>query len=234
MADSEQLMAISTQQKKGVDIKTFQLDDSSWAWGTMLNMVPHLITSEQNPGYEKHMEVVFKLIMEDAADCGLTNVFSNPVSCVTAKKPTNLFFREARHAQARWFRQVRDILGGSGRVKRTVKRMTPLIRQLTHTGVLVVNGKHVLPNQWPDRRDEQKLRNVTGHRFGRLLVVQMLKRSSCLCRCDCGEETVVRRSHLIKGDTRSCGCLKSEFEARQKRRKDQRRWLHSRQLRPQD
>ncbi|GIW83144.1 MAG: hypothetical protein KatS3mg105_4951 [Gemmatales bacterium] len=232
MAGSERVIASSSKQD--VVIKEYHVDDSSWPWSTLLNLVPHDVEAEHNPGRDEAMEVVFKLIMEDASVFGLTNVFSNPVSCVTAKKPSNLFFREARKAQARWFRQVRDILGSSGRVKRTVRDMTPVIRQLSHTGVLVVDGKHVLPNQWPDRRDEQKLRNVTGHQFGRLLVVQMLKRSSCLCRCDCGQETVVRRSHLINGSTRSCGCLKDEFEARQKRRKDQRRWIHSGQLRPQD
>lgn len=230
----EQATTTSTQRKKGVEINTFPVEDSSWAWGTLLNVAPHLLKAEENPGRDEVMEVVFKLIMEDAAGCGLTNVFGNPVCCVTARTPSNLFFREARRAQTTWFRQARHILGSCGPIKRAVKNMTPIIRQLSYTGVLVVDGKHVLPNQWPDRRDQQKLRNVTGHRFGRLIVLQMLKRSSCLCRCDCGQETVVRRSHLIKGDTRSCGCLKSEFEARQKQRKDQRRWIHSGQLRIQD
>ncbi|MBC8356535.1 MAG: hypothetical protein H8E66_31530, partial [Planctomycetes bacterium] len=161
MAASEQVTTLSTQSKRGVVIKTFPFDDSSWAWGTLLNLVPHLVTVEQNPGHEEDMEVVFKLIMEDAASCELTNAFGNPVCCVTARRPTNIFFREARRAQTRWFRQVRHILGSSGRVKREVRMMTPIIRQLSHTGVLVVDGEHVLPNQWPDRRDQQKLRNVT-------------------------------------------------------------------------
>lgn len=232
MADSER--AIATVTKQDVVIREFHAEDSSWAWGTLMNLVPHLIAAEQNPGDEEGIENVFKLILADAAECMLTNVYANPIYCVTGGEPTNRFFKEARRAQAKWFRQARNIFGSSNRVKRTVREMTPVIRQLSHTGVLVVNGKHVLPNQWPDRRDEQKLRNVTGHRFGRLLVVRMLKRASCLCQCDCGQQTVVRRSQLLKGIVQSCGCLKATSEARQKQRTNRRHGVHSGQLRTQD
>lgn len=59
--------------------------------------------------------------------------------------------------------------------------------------------------------------NLTGNRFGRLVVVQfdhMHRRSTkhidsmWECRCDCGA-TVVRRGSLLReGKTQSCGCLK--------------------------
>jgi len=199
-----------------VEVKEFDLDNSSWAWGTLLNMVPHLLKAEENPGRDEVMEVVFKLIMEDAASCDLTTAFGNPVTFVTAQRPSDLFFQEARRAQANWFSQAQDVFGSSGRVKRAVKEMSPVIRQLSHTGVLIVDGKHVLPNLWPDR---PKRSNLVGQRFRRLVVVQMLKGRSCRCQCDCGQETIVRRSHLVKGSTGSCGCLKAEFEARKKQRK---------------
>lgn len=60
-------------------------------------------------------------------------------------------------------------------------------------------------------------RDLTGQRFGRLVVVE--RRSSqggpvrWLCRCDCGRETTVRRGDMRSGRTRSCGCLRREIAA---------------------
>jgi len=31
-----------------------------------------------------------------------------------------------------------------------------------------------------------------------------------LCNCECGEEKVIMRSHIVRGHTRSCGCLQRE------------------------
>ena len=42
---------------------------------------------------------------------------------------------------------------------------------------------------------------------------------SCLCRCDCGVETIVIASNLINGEIRSCGCLYQDPEVVEKRRK---------------
>jgi hypothetical protein len=53
---------------------------------------------------------------------------------------------------------------------------------------------------------------ITGQRFGRLAVIGFAKidgrrRAHWLCRCDCGNEVVVRGQSLRSGDTQSCGCL---------------------------
>ena len=32
-----------------------------------------------------------------------------------------------------------------------------------------------------------------------------------VCRCECGNEKVIRRSHLQRGEIRSCGCLHREL-----------------------
>lgn len=57
--------------------------------------------------------------------------------------------------------------------------------------------------------------DLTGRRFGRLTVIQYdhttEEGNACWrCRCDCGNETVVRRQNLQSGLTQSCGCLKKE------------------------
>lgn len=46
--------------------------------------------------------------------------------------------------------------------------------------------------------------DVTARRFGMLTVVRRQDRK-WLCRCDCGEETVVRIGDLNRGSAQSCG-----------------------------
>lgn len=59
----------------------------------------------------------------------------------------------------------------------------------------------------------RKREDLTGQRFGRLIVISLNEevgkqkgRAYWNCKCDCGNETVVRASHLISGNTTSCGC----------------------------
>lgn len=56
--------------------------------------------------------------------------------------------------------------------------------------------------------------DLTGERFGRLLVVSAAandgRRRQVECRCDCGAATVVRVENLRDGSTTSCGCFKTE------------------------
>jgi hypothetical protein len=60
----------------------------------------------------------------------------------------------------------------------------------------------------------QKRIDLTGLRFGRLIVLGFDKIVSALkrhrywkVRCDCGTEKTVYNHNLISGDTESCGCL---------------------------
>jgi hypothetical protein len=53
-----------------------------------------------------------------------------------------------------------------------------------------------------------------GERFGRLVVIYRVPGSNPIkyhCKCDCGKEVDIVKYGLLKGDTRSCGCLKSEL-----------------------
>lgn len=51
---------------------------------------------------------------------------------------------------------------------------------------------------------------MIGKRFGKLTVIGYGgsdgKNSAWLCRCDCGNESIVRRPNLRSGITQSCGC----------------------------
>jgi hypothetical protein len=58
--------------------------------------------------------------------------------------------------------------------------------------------------------------DLTGQRFGRLLVLNEFDRKSCqirwMCKCDCGNKTVVFGSNLKKEKhSNSCGCLGKEI-----------------------
>ena len=61
--------------------------------------------------------------------------------------------------------------------------------------------------------------NLAGRRIGRLVVLGPVERRYYengrsiviwLCRCDCGSEVSVQATHLMKGTTASCGCLKRD------------------------
>lgn len=65
--------------------------------------------------------------------------------------------------------------------------------------------------------------DVTGQKFGRLLVVgkagiavsigkRARRVSLWLCRCDCGAEMTVRLGNLKSGNTSSCGCQRSDHQ----------------------
>ena len=62
-------------------------------------------------------------------------------------------------------------------------------------------------------------KDLTGQRFGRLIAVRPTERRECTsivweCICDCGNTAFVTSNHLIRGLTRSCGCLRKEQHAK--------------------
>lgn len=59
-----------------------------------------------------------------------------------------------------------------------------------------------------------KLIDLAGNTFGRWAVISRSANigrvPAWLCRCECGEERVVRGGDLRDGKSRSCGCLQSD------------------------
>lgn len=53
-------------------------------------------------------------------------------------------------------------------------------------------------------------RDLTGERFGRLVVVSYAGNQRWKCCCDCGQENEVWAPDLKRGKTKSCGCLQLE------------------------
>jgi hypothetical protein len=65
--------------------------------------------------------------------------------------------------------------------------------------------------------------DITGQRFGKLTAIKehhqgIQGRWHWLCKCDCGNKVIILGINLRNGNTKSCGCLKSEITA--KRNKD--------------
>jgi hypothetical protein len=64
---------------------------------------------------------------------------------------------------------------------------------------------------------KNKIINEVGNRYGKLVVLEKANNrrygnAAWLCQCDCGNKIIVSGQELRKGDTKSCGCLKSYGE----------------------
>ena len=59
-----------------------------------------------------------------------------------------------------------------------------------------------------------KLVSLVGEKYGNLIVIDRHKcndkfnKPQWLCKCDCGNTTIVKGANLKSGNTKSCGCLK--------------------------
>jgi len=65
--------------------------------------------------------------------------------------------------------------------------------------------------------------DLTDQRFGRLLVIERSTNGKggetrWLCKCDCGNTSIVYKQSLISGQTKSCGCLHKEVSAEHARK----------------
>src|SRR5262245_7587482 len=81
-------------------------------------------------------------------------------------------------------------------------------------GISTETVARILKVQGPLRPLPPKPRELTGERFGKLVVVQQLDSKRCICVCDCGTRKNVYRPSLKNGCIRSCGCLRREWRLR--------------------
>ena len=67
-----------------------------------------------------------------------------------------------------------------------------------------------------DVTSKRSKKNLAGKQFGRLTVMEGTDERThnrsikWLCRCQCGNDVVVESGSLLRGHTRSCGCINSE------------------------
>ena len=134
-------------------------------------------------------------------------LFANPIARVTAPLPCAAFVTESRRQQRRWIAELNSWLFSAERVKRHYALAHPVVRQLEFTGVIIADGKHLRPDQWPSIPTRPASESLVGRVFGLLTVTAELPGQQCRCLCRCGGSVCKRRKHLIAGRTKSCGCL---------------------------
>ena len=67
-----------------------------------------------------------------------------------------------------------------------------------------------------ESRENSQIKDLTGKRFGRLMVLRIDKdnrvagRLKWICKCDCGTVLSVLGNNLTKGNTTSCGCYQHQ------------------------
>ena len=80
----------------------------------------------------------------------------------------------------------------------------------------------------------RKTKDLTGQRFYRLVVIREIKQTETeiilsrghahwLCKCDCGNEVIVRSDRLTTSGTKSCGCLITELASERMRKTNNKR-----------
>jgi hypothetical protein len=78
------------------------------------------------------------------------------------------------------------------------------------------SGAHLRGKTWNTAAlaPEHAIAAVPGARFGRWTVIgdpePRGKRRVVLCECDCGNQKQVGTDNLLKGTSKSCGCLKRD------------------------
>jgi hypothetical protein len=62
----------------------------------------------------------------------------------------------------------------------------------------------------------KKIIDITGKSFGKLTVIKQEytkhHHTYWLCKCECGNEYVVRGDKIKSGHTKSCGCIRQEMK----------------------
>ncbi len=54
------------------------------------------------------------------------------------------------------------------------------------------------------------IKNIIGKRFGSLIIWER-RGKKCLCKCDCGKWTLPFLQNVLRGLTRSCGCMRGDL-----------------------
>ena len=95
------------------------------------------------------------------------------------------------------------------------------------SGSNLKSGRQVSCGCHSIEKAREKLDDLTGRRFGRLEVISFShiannRMSYWNCLCDCGNEVCVSSGNLKCGNTKSCGCYRSDLQHARKRVKSER------------
>ncbi len=144
---------------KGIKVETMTVkrclpdyNDLGWQTFTLLTEGLDL----ENPGDDEEIVRYFCMLMSRGRVFRPGTVYANPCGVIRSPKADPLFFKLARRMQGEWFGRFNDGLASAEHVNRAMRVVDPLIRQLTHTGVLFIDNRHVFPDRWPDRQSKPR------------------------------------------------------------------------------
>jgi len=211
----------------GATVEQYEPDLENSAWQTFKLLTPG--ADWEHPGDEMIGRLFTAWLKTLPHYNPSFTAYANPCAVVFSRRATGPFLRLARQFQRDWFSQLNDLFFGAERVRRAMNQLDRVARQLAFTGVMIVNGHHVFPHQWPDKASTAESRQIEprikqGDRFGALVIGEPLSRGQVRCQCDCGNVVVKYRRHLLSGRTKSCGCLKAKLEERLRNRRRDRGW----------
>lgn len=211
---------IETFTFRGVTVERHEPDFNDLAWQTFRLLTPDL--KVEHPGPDDVIAHFLVALLGKPRLYPFGTVYANPCAVVRSHDATDIFLRMARRFQAQWFHQFNDSLYSGRLVREQMSLRDRVTRQLVHTGVLIIDNKHVFPDRWPGKPPLSP-----GTRFGWLVVLESLPQAMVRCQCDCGKVVIKHRKHLVSGGTKSCGCRKAQREARLKERRQNRGWKHT-------
>jgi hypothetical protein len=214
---------------KGVRVETITVercrpDYNDLGWQTFSLLTEGL--DLENPGKDAEIARYFRMLMSNGRLFLPGTMYANPSGVVRSPKADSRFFRIARQIQNEWYGQFNDGLASANRVRRAMGAVSPLIRQLIHTGVLFIDSRHIFPDRWPDKvpTNNQDTRIGPGERFGKLIVLEVMPAGQVRCLCTCGAESIKKRKHLVSNQTKSCGCSTANRQERERKRRKNRGW----------
>lgn len=217
------------RREPGVRVERTAPNFDHLAWFTMRKLLgkPDVI------GDDGQAVTLFRFLMK-RMPIDLT-AYVSPWSVVAAAEPDREFLGNAKREQRAWHARLSSMFFNSHRAERyfgvrggSRRSKDPALRQLEYHGVLVVRGRHIFPNQWPDQAEQQEPVKpqgplpLVGQTFGQLTVIADLPQQRYRCQCTCGNVTEADRNHLRSGRRKSCGCLadaqRNTIAARRRRR----------------
>lgn len=186
------------------------------AWGSLVNLG---ITSEPHPGSDKKVLGLWKRLLHAIkTGCPPIAIYVNPCFRVWGS-PTRDFLKAITAAKRAWWTRLNSAPFPIGR---QLKHTKGLLRQAIFTGILLIDGRHIQPQDWASRVTGAETLQELRERCPHLNILSLLPKGRCRFRCVCERTWTARRSHLVRGSTTSCGCLNNEMMKRREFRKRQR------------
>ena len=226
---SDHLLSHLVRREPGVRVERTDPDFDHLAWFTIRKLLGnHYVIGDDGQAVTWFRSLMKRMPLS-------LNAYVSPWSVVTAAEPDHEFLTTAKSEQRAWYARLQSMLFGSARTQKYFgirgsekAKKDPALRQLEYHGILIVSGRHIFPNQWPDpveQKDQSKQQErltLVGLTFGKLTVIADLPQQRHRCQCICGNVTVADRNHLRSGRKKSCGCLaeaqRKIFAARRHRR----------------